>query len=137
MTAPAAELQRAIFEALGSDTALVAALGGARIHDHAPANVSFPYISFGRTSLFDWSTGTESGTEQLFTLHIWSKAKGKKETLDIMELAKARLNDASLDLGDYHLVNLRLEFAEARYDEDQMVHHGLLRFRAVTEEAAA
>ena len=68
----------------GSDS--MALLGGARIFDQAPANVAFPYITFGRTSIYDWSTGTESGTEQLFTLHVWSKMKGKKETLDIMDL---------------------------------------------------
>lgn len=133
MTAPAAELQKAIFAALADDAALVALLGGARIFDRAPSNVAFPYITFGRTSIYDWSTGTETGTEQLFTLHVWSKAKGKKETLDIMELARARLDDASLTLEGHHLVNLRLEFAEARHDDNLSVHHGLLRFRAVTE----
>lgn len=136
MTAPAAELQKAIFGALTGDTALVALLGDARVYDHAPANAVFPYVTFGRTSVYDWSTGTESGTEQLFTLHIWSKAKGKKETLEIMELARARLDDQDLALDGHHLVNLRLEFAEARYDEDLSLHHGLLRFRAVTEAAA-
>jgi hypothetical protein len=135
MPAPAAELQEAIFASLSSDTALVAAMGGARICDLAPANVAFPYIAFGRTSVYDWSTGTESGTEQLFTLHIWSKTKGKKETLDIMELARARLADASLPLDGRHLASLRLEFAEARHDDDLSLHHGLLRFRAVTQEA--
>ena len=136
MTAPAVELQKAIFEALGQDAELVSALGGAQIYDHAPANVAFPYITFGRTSIYDWSTGTESGTEQLFTLHVWSKAKGKKEALEIMDLVKARLAGASLDLSGHHLVNLRFEFEEARFDEDQSVHHGLLRYRAVTEVAA-
>lgn len=135
MTAAAAELQTAIFQALSADSALVAELGGARIFDQAPASVSFPYITFGRTSVYDWSTGTESGTEQLFTLHIWSKARGKKEVLEIMELARLRLDNAALPLAGHHLVNLRLEFAEARYDDDLAVHHGLLRFRAVTEEA--
>ncbi len=134
MTAPAAELQKAIFSALSGDAELAALLGGVRIFDQAPANVAFPYITFGRTSMYDWSTGTESGTEQLFTLHIWSKAKGKKETLDIMELARARLDDASLPLDGHHLVNIRLEFAEARHEDDLSVHHGLLRFRAVTEQ---
>ena len=76
-------------------------------------NVAFPYLTFGRTSIYDWSTGTESGSEHLFTLHIWSKAKGKKETLEIMEAAKARLEDARLALDEHHLVNMRLEFAEA------------------------
>jgi hypothetical protein len=135
MTAPAAELQKAIFSSLSGDATLVALLGSARIFDNAPANVAFPYITFGRTSIYDWSTGTESGTEQLFTLHIWSKAKSKKETLDIMEVVRERLNDASLPLDGHQLVNLRLEFAEARHDDDLSVHHGMLRFRAVTEES--
>ena len=134
MTQSAAELQKAIFAALGGDGALVALLGAAKIHDHAPAHVAFPYITFGRTSVFDWSTGTESGDEQLFTLHIWSKAQGKKETLAIMERVKALLHDAPLELTGYHLVSIRLEFSEARFDEELSVHHGLMRFRALVEE---
>lgn len=136
MSAPAAELQKAIFTRLGEDPALVGLLGGAKVFDHIPANAPFPYITFGRTSVYDWSTDTESGTEQLFTLHVWSKAKGKKETLEIMEVARALLQEPPLALEGHHLVNLQLEFAEARYDEDLSVYHGLLRFRAVTEPAA-
>lgn len=135
MTAPALELQKAIFSALGADGGMIAAVGQ-RIYDHAPANVPFPYVTFGRTSIYDWSTGTESGTEQLLTLHVWSKAKGKKEALDIMERARSVLEDAALDLDGHKLVNLRQEFSEVRYDEDLSVYHGLLRFRAVTEPAA-
>jgi len=135
MTAAAADLQKALFATLNGDPSLSAALGGAKIYDHAPANVSFPYMTFGRTSIYDWSTGTESGIEQLFTLHIWSKAKGKKETLDIMEIVRARLDQAPPALEGNHLVDLRFEFAEVRYDDDLSVHHGLLRFRAVMEEA--
>ena len=136
MTSPALELQKAVFDTLAGDAALTAALGGARIHDHAPANVAFPYMTFGRTSIYDWSTGTETGTEQLFTLHVWSKAKGKKEALELMELARARLEAGGLTLAGQTLVNLTFEFAEVRYDEDLAVHHGLLRFRAVTEPDA-
>ena len=133
MSAPAAELQKAIFTRLGEDPALVGLLGGAKVFDHIPANAPFPYITFGRTSVYDWSTDTESGTEQLFTLHVWSKAKGKAETLAIMELARRALHDKDLALEGHRLINLRAEFEEARYDEDLAVHHGLLRFRAVTE----
>jgi hypothetical protein len=135
MAAPAAELQNAIFATLGADAALIAALGANRIFDRPPANAVFPYIGFGRTSVYDWTTGAEKETEQLFTLHIWSKAKGDKETLEIMELARARLDDTSLTLEGGLSVKIRLEFAEPRYDEDLAVHHGLLRFRAVTETA--
>lgn len=135
MTAPAAELQKAVFAALGDDPALIALLGGVKIHDHAPANVAFPYLTFGRTSVYDWSTATERGTEQLFTVHAWSKAKGKKEVLEIMEAVRLLLDDAALELDRHHLVSMRLEFSEARCDDNLSVHHGLLRFRAVTEPA--
>jgi hypothetical protein len=136
MTAAAADLQKALFSALAGNAALTSALGGAKVFDNAPAHAAFPYVTFGRTSVYDWSTGTESGTEQLLTLHVWSKARGKKETLDIMECVRVALDQAPLDLDDHHLVNLRLEYSEARYDEDVDVHHGLLRFRAVTEDAS-
>ncbi len=135
MAAPATELQKALFATLTGDAALVSALSGAKVFDHAPANVVFPYITFGRTSIYDWSTGTESGTEQLFTLHVWSKAKGKKEALEIMEIVQGLLHDQLPMLDGHHLVNLRLEFSEVRYDDDLTVYHGLLRFRAVIETA--
>ena len=133
MTAAAADLQKALFSALIGDAALAAMLGGPKVFDNAPAHVAFPYVTFGRTSVYDWSTGTESGTEQLLTLHVWSKARGKKETLDVMECVRLALDRAPLALADHHLVNLRLEYSETRYDEEIDVHHGLLRFRAVTE----
>lgn len=132
----AAELQKAIFAALRSDASVVALLGAAKIFDRAPANVAFPYITFGRTGVYDWSTATETGNEHLVTLHVWSKAKGKAESLAVIEAATARLHDADLTLHGYQLVNLRLEFSEMRFDDDLSVYHGLMRFRAVTEEVA-
>ncbi len=129
----AVELQSAVFAALSANPALLALTGGQpRIYDHTPANVAFPYITFGRTSGYDWDTGTENGQEHLFTLHIWSNTKGKAESLALIEAAKARLHDAPLELATHKLVNLRQEFAESRFDEDLAVYHGLLRFRAVT-----
>ena len=134
MTAPARELQKALFEALNGDASLSAALGGARLFDHAPENVPFPYMTFGRTGTYDWATGMENDAEQLVTLHVWSKSDGKTETPDVMELVSARLKDAALALDEHRRANLRLEFSESRYDEDVSAYHGLLRFRAVIEE---
>lgn len=132
----AAELQKAIFKALRQDARVSRLLGsGGRIFDHAPADIGFPYITFGRTGSYDWSTGTETGCEHLVTLHVWSKAKGKAESLELIEAASARLHDGALALNGYRLVNLRLEFSETRFDDDLSVYHGLMRFRAVTEAA--
>src|SRR5690606_31296217 len=79
MTDAAADLQKALFAALAGDAALVSALGGAKVFDHAPAHVAFPYVTFGRTSVHDWSTDAERGAEHLVTLHVWSKARGRME----------------------------------------------------------
>ena len=49
------------------------------------------------------------------------------------EEARVVLHDQSLPLDGHALVNLRLEYSEIRFDDDQSVYHGLLRFRAVTE----
>jgi hypothetical protein len=135
MASPAVDLQKAIHGLLTADAALVAKLGGQKVFDATPPNATFPYVSFGRTSIYDWSTGTESGTEQLFTIHVWSKAKGKTETLEIMETIRQLIDAAPPELEDHALVNLQLEFAEVRFDDDISVHHGMLRFRAVMEPA--
>jgi hypothetical protein len=136
MAAPAAELQKAIFSALGTDAGLIAALGGARIYEQPPKNAASPYVTFGRTSVYDWTTGAETDDEQLFTLHVWSKAKGDAETLQIMQLMRSRLADSLQPLDGRDPVRLTLEFAEARYDDDLAVHHGLLRFRATAQPTA-
>jgi len=136
MTSPAIELQRAIHAGLAGNAALVTRLGGAKIYDATPPNAQFPYITFGRTSMFDWSTGTEIGSEQLFTIHVWSKARGKAEALEIMEMIGAVMQSENLALETQALVNLTREFSEARYDEDLSIHHGMIRYRAVMEPAA-
>ena len=106
MTAAAAELQKAVFAALSADAGIVAALGEAKVFDRVPPNATFPYVTFGRTSIYDWSTASESGTEQLFTLHVWSKAHGKAETLSILERIGAVLHEQPLALDGHALVNL-------------------------------
>lgn len=136
MSVAAAELQKALFDLLKGDTQLTAALGGAKVFEQVPANVMFPYLTVGRTSIYDWSTATERDSEQLLTLHIWSKARGKQETQAIMRFIRQRLDAVPLALGSHHLIKLRFEFAEIRHDDDFAVHHGLVRYRAVIEDAA-
>lgn len=135
MTAPG-DLQQALFLRLKSDKSLSALLGGAGLLESPTANAAFPYVTCGQTSAFDWDTGAENNDDQLITLHVWSKAQGEAETLAIMAAIKARLADAVLVIGPHGQTRLSLEFTEARHDEDLLVHHGMLRFRALTQENA-
>lgn len=135
MIAPG-DLQQALFLRLKSDASLSALLGGAGLLEQPADNAAFPYVTCGQTSAFDWDTSTENTDDQLITLHVWSKAHGDAETLAIMAAIQARLADAALVIGPRGQTRLSLEFAEARHDEDLLVHHGLLRFRAITKENA-
>jgi len=126
-------LQQAIYGALIADAALTSLLGGAKIFDDVPQRTDFPYLTFGRSSLRDWSTGTESGAEHVVTLHVWSREAGRREVRQIMSVLRAALHDQALVPAGHNLVNLRHEFSEARREPDGDTYHGIVRFRAVTE----
>jgi hypothetical protein len=70
MASPGWVLQKAIYEALVANAALVALLGAPRVYDDVPRGAAFPYVTFGPSVVRDWSTGSEGGTEHLLTLHV-------------------------------------------------------------------
>jgi hypothetical protein len=133
MSSAAFALQKAIFETLTNDAATLAALGGPRIYDDAPARVQFPFVTFGQSTARDWSTGSDDGYEHLITLNVWSRARGSKEAQVVLAAVRAALHDQDLAVSGHHLVNLRHEHSEVRRDGDGETFHGVARFRAVTE----
>jgi hypothetical protein len=133
MSSPAWELQKAIYATLIADAPLVALLGGTRIYDDVPRGAAFPYVTFGPSTARDWSTGTESGSEHLLTLRVWSKAGGEKEVHLVLDAIRAALHEASLTLTGHRLVSLRHETSDATREPDGETYHGTARFRALTE----
>lgn len=135
MPSAAWALQQSVFSALAGNATLVALLGAPRVYDDVPQATPFPYVTFAQSQARDWSTGTEDGAEHILTLHVWSRAKGRKETHEIMDAVRAALHDQPLGLTAHRLVNIRHEFSEARRDPDGETYHGIVRYRAVTEPA--
>lgn len=133
MTSPGWDLQKSAYTALASDGALLGMLGGAAIYDHVPQNAAFPYVVIDQMQLRDWSTGTESGTEHILMLHVWSRYAGKREAYEIADAIREVLDDAKLTLDDHRLVNLAHQYSDLKRDIDGETYHGVLRFRAVTE----
>ena len=128
-------LQRSIYQALATSLDLVGLLGGVRVYADAPQSAPNPFITLGQSLIRDWSTGAEDGAEHSLTLHVWSRSGGKK--LEIIEAIRAALHEQPFALEDHHLVNLRHEYSEARFDPDGDTFHGVVRYRAVTEPAQA
>jgi hypothetical protein len=134
MTSPALAVQQAVFAALVADVG-VGAIVGDRIYDAPPRDPAFPYLTLAETRIADWSTGTESGSEQRLTLTVWSRERGKKQCFETMDAIEAALHDAALALDGHELVNLRFEFADVARERDGITWRASLRFRAVTEPA--
>ena len=132
MTHPSLALQTAVVADLFGDAG-VGAIVGDRIYDAPPRNAEFPYVTIGQASIADWSTGTEAGAEHRLLIDVWSREPGKRQCYEIMDAIEAALHDAALTLDGHVLVNLRFEFADARRDPDGITYHGVVRFRAVTE----
>lgn len=126
-------LQEAIYAALIDNPLLVEALGGAKIYDRVPEDVSFPYVAFANLSTRDRSTATESGYECRITLNVWSRHSGKREVFDILHLLRLSLEGQNLALANYALVNLREEFSDVSQDRDRLTFRGTIRFRAFIE----
>lgn len=128
-------LQVSIYEALVANAPLSALMGGPRVFDDVPRDAPFPYVTFGQSTVRDCSTGNDDddGDEHLVTLHVWSRAGGRKETHEIMGALETALDGQALTLTGHRLVNLRHELSEARRDADGETTHGIVRYRAVTE----
>ncbi|WP_246688534.1 MULTISPECIES: DUF3168 domain-containing protein [unclassified Mesorhizobium] len=120
---------------LKTDRSLSQLLGGTGLLEHASDKAAFPHVTYGRTSAFNLESGADNDNDQQVTFHVWSKTQGDAETRLIMDSLRKRLDGAAFSIGSRDRTLLSLEFAEARYDEDLAVHHGLLRFRALTEES--
>ena len=123
-------LQKAVFEALTANANLMGAISG--VYDHVPADTAFPYVTIGETTVTDWSSKTFDGEVHSFTLHVWSRARGRKEVKEILALTYDMLSGAALSVEGQQLVDLRFDFAQTLLDADGLTFHGIQRFRAVT-----
>jgi hypothetical protein len=130
-------LQQSVFAALAADAALAALVGAGRIFDDVPQGTSMPYVVLGPATERDWSTGSDPGTdhgsEHILAVHVWSDARGKKETHAIIAAVRATLHEAALAPAGHRLVTLRHELSEVRRSASGEAMHGTVRFRAVTE----
>ncbi len=135
MSSASAVLRAAIHDALSTDGALNALLGGPKIYDEPPRAAAFPYVTLGEARVTDFSTGSEPGEEHQITLHAWSRQGGHREAHLISGALLQALDDAPLTLADHRLVNLRFSVADVRREADGRTYHALVRFRAMTEPA--
>lgn len=126
-------LQKAIFEALNNNAALLALIGGAGIYDRVPEDAALPYITLGDGIWQDWSAGSHVGAEHFLRLHVWVRDGGRRVVREIADVVHTLLHDVPLAMEDGALVNIRFQQAQILTDPDGETWHGVLSYRAVTQ----
>ena len=134
MSAASWALQQAIFATLATHTDVIEAVG-TRIFDAVPRGSAFPYLVIGDDKESDWSTATEPGTSHALTIHIWSRASGRKETRLAAEAVIDALNGAELTIDGQTLIDLRYLESESTRENDGETVHARLKFKALLEPA--
>lgn len=129
----AAALQKALYEALKSDTDLIETLGGERVYDQVPPRAAFPYITLGETLSREWSTASEVGGEHFLNIQIWARTAGRKLVLDIAGRIATRLDQVPIAIEGHRLINLMLTEVLARNTDGLGNYLGTMRYRVVTE----
>jgi len=136
MSAASWALQQAVFATLAASDAVKDAVGDPpRVFDAVPRGVAYPYIVIGDDTESDWSTATEPGSSHALTIHIWSRAQGRRETRLAAQAVIDTLNGAELALSGQTLIDLRWLESQSTRDSDGETVHAQLKFRAVTEPA--
>ncbi len=134
MSAASWALQQAIFATLAVSDAVKDAVGDPpRIFDAVPRGSAFPYIVIGDDRESDWSTATEPGSAHALTIHIWSRAAGRRETRLAAEAVVDALNGAELTITGQTLIDLRWLESESTRESDGETVHAQLRFKALLE----
>lgn len=131
----ALELQRALYEALTGDAALMAAIAG--VWDHVPETAQRPYVVIGESFLRDWSMKGLAGHEHRLTLHAYSQAAGQSQTHVLLAHIGRILAAASLHMPTHHLVGLWPLSSRVLKPGDGLSHHGIAEFRALTHHLEA
>jgi hypothetical protein len=132
MSAAGWALQQSVYATLVADGAVQDAVAG-RIFDAVPRDSALPYIVIGDDRETDGSTATEPGSVHELTIHIWSRAAGRKETRLASEAVIDALNGAALTIDGQTLIDIRWLESETQRESDGETVHARLRFRAVLE----
>lgn len=124
-------VQAALHAVLNSDAPLMEQVSG--VFDFVPPRTAFPYVTIGDMRATDVSTMTEAMSRLDVTLHIYSRAKGRKEASDIMGRVHAVLHDSSPDVDGFSWVDMRYSGSEIRLERDGVTYHAVMRFAVLVQ----
>lgn len=128
-TMPATELQAKVFQILSTDPIIAAQCS---VYDHAPDGESvYPYIQIGQDEFDDFGSHEVDGFIVNITLHVWSRAAGKRQCKLIQERLYELLHNTDLALALYKTISLRAGVQTCMLDPDGRTYHGVSIFKLI------
>lgn len=128
------DLMEAVYATLAADAALTALIGPDRVWDHVRAGAPVPYVAIGDGTAVDVGGTLVDAQEHTLTVHCWSETPSTLEVKRMIAAVRAALHERTLTLSAGTCRNLRCEYHETLRDPDGITHHGVMRFRAVTQD---
>ena len=133
------QLQVAIYDALNGDATVSSLVQG--IHDNPtqvgdPAdNSAFPFITISDSTLSPWDTDTETGSEAIVVVHVWSRAHHALEVKQIQDAIYNVLHRGTISITNNVFIGSDYISQTVERDPDGITRHGVQEFRIVYEEA--
>lgn len=127
-------LQKAVYNALVADSALMALVSG--VYDRVPEGAALPYVVFADVASRDASNASDAAERIELEINVYSRGGGRKETLDILERLHAALHrQAPVLTGGWRMVWMRADAARVRMLGDGMTWQGNTLVSALIEPA--
>lgn len=130
-----ADFQMAVSAALKSWPAL-AAIVGVKVfddvpHKSEPIDTSFPYVTIGEQSGDEAGSDTHNAAEMKVAIRAWSRAPGRLQCLQMLDVIRDALHDKSLFVATGLVVFLLYEAHETQKDPDGETYQGIIRFKGL------
>jgi hypothetical protein len=120
------EIQKALYEKLSADATLMGIISG--VYDHVPERSEFPYITIGDIAASDNSRLGMQGHVVSANLNVYSRGKGRKEVLAVMDRVKLLVADG-LAADGYLLPQVKLIAEESGLLGDGVTYKAVLGYR--------
>lgn len=134
MTAPANELQTAIYSALMADVDIQALVGG-RVYDRAPQDDPSPSITLGPSDEVPTDSACVRAEQHTIQIDVWSEKQGGfKECKDIVSLIKRAVHEVPLVLATHAPLDARVTLTRTMRENDGLTSHGVVQVTVEIEE---
>lgn len=140
MTDRTVQMVAAVYAALANDATLTTLLGSSgRVFTEVPDNQAAPYVFIALPNNNDYGSSSGDAQEHIFQVDVfteqpWLGLSAVQHCAKVVAQVRSVLHGIPLAMSAGTMANLRCEFTQpALRDPDGVSWHGVLRFRAVTE----